>query len=256
MPEITSWKGVMADKLFNISFKGRPSKMWRMNSEELPMKTELNFFKRMGENDTGAHTILVASMKKKKQKNLLCWRAIKNVWRCWKTNNSNGPWRAVSYHHQRGLRGDLRKTTRYIHGRKAKGNTGYLNLEKKGITWASAQTESWLSVWAQHSDQWNRFQLEASKQQCSPGLQSHSGSPPDDLCDGAQSNPGEFADGTQLMNLNMSQQNAFASPISSHVITNKPFGLAATIVPTDVKQGKMEKALVEHLVSPCITRTL
>lgn len=40
--------------------------------EELHMRTELNFFNRMGENDTGAHTILVARVKKKKQKNLLC----------------------------------------------------------------------------------------------------------------------------------------------------------------------------------------
>lgn len=102
------------------------------------MRTELNFFNRMGENDTGAHTILVARVKKKKQKNLLCWRAINHVWRCWKKSNSNTPWRAVSYHLKRGLRGDLRKTSTYIHGRKATGNTEYLNLEKKEITWASA----------------------------------------------------------------------------------------------------------------------
>lgn len=46
--------------------------MWRLNSEELHMRTELNFFNRMGENDTGAHTILAARVKKKKEKNLLC----------------------------------------------------------------------------------------------------------------------------------------------------------------------------------------
>lgn len=162
MPEIISWEGVMADKLFNISFKGTPSKMWRLNSEELHMRTELNFFNRMGENDTGTHTTLAARVKKKKQKNLLCWRAINHVWRCWKKSNSNTPWRAVSYHLKRGLRGDLRKTSTYIHGRKVTGNTGYLNLEKKGITWASA----WKTLvdWKlaqclgpEHGDQWNRI---------------------------------------------------------------------------------------------------
>lgn len=39
--------------------------MWRLNSEELSMRNLLNFFKLMGENDTGAHTSLVARVKKK-----------------------------------------------------------------------------------------------------------------------------------------------------------------------------------------------
>lgn len=95
--------------------------MWRLNSEELSMRNLLNFFKLMGENDTGAHTSLVARVKKKITKNPLCWRTIICAWRCWKKNNSNRPWRVVSYYHRRGLRGDLRKARRYIHGRKATG---------------------------------------------------------------------------------------------------------------------------------------
>ena len=50
-----SWLG----KLFNMSFEGRYSKMWRFNIDELCMSAEVNFFKGFGENDTGTHTVLV-----------------------------------------------------------------------------------------------------------------------------------------------------------------------------------------------------
>lgn len=39
--------------------------------------------------------------KRRKQKNLPCWRAINHVWRCWKKKNSNRRQRAVSNHHKR-----------------------------------------------------------------------------------------------------------------------------------------------------------
>lgn len=56
----------MVDKLFDISFKGRHSKTWRFNTEELCMSTEVNFFKGIGENGTGAHSPGDKSWKKKK----------------------------------------------------------------------------------------------------------------------------------------------------------------------------------------------
>lgn len=48
--------GVMVGKLFNIRFKGGHSKIWRFNTEKLCMSIEANFFKSIGENDTGTYT--------------------------------------------------------------------------------------------------------------------------------------------------------------------------------------------------------
>lgn len=82
----------MIDKLFNISFKGRHSKMWPFNTEELCMSTEVNFFTDTGEKDTGAHAVLVPIAKEKRKltgtlkSHKQCFKALKK-----ERDNSNRP---------------------------------------------------------------------------------------------------------------------------------------------------------------------
>lgn len=66
--------GVLVGKLFDIRFKSRHSKIWKFNTEKLRMSTEVNFFKSIGENDTGTHTVKKKKKRKRKNKEKLLIR--------------------------------------------------------------------------------------------------------------------------------------------------------------------------------------